>query len=295
MKRDSNSRSRRSFLKAAGPLAIASAFSEKSMDAAETELSGNPPNRETTTERLGEIADQPPDSAFKMRRRMPGWRPDTRANGTIKFFPEEALERIKNTGKFRHFPVPATDKAFKEPREGSTDKDWLDFYEWILGQPITGGSEFDNFLREIANSVRRYNAALYWMRRLHFAENTPNSDAPPRNPHGCKDLPDPADPTKPRVPLDASAPGFDFYVTAAERVWKRATNELNDILGGATTDLFTDIVADMVEVNGYIVSMRVIANDKTAQLNAKARRNMQIGGSSSSHVLISSAFSSSAP
>jgi hypothetical protein len=49
--------------------------------------------------------------------------------------------------------------------------------------------------------------------------------------------------------------------------------------------------ADMIEVNGYIVSMRVIA-DNSNQDGSGTYRTTQIGGSSS-HVSISSAFSSS--
>jgi len=257
--------------------------------------------RETTTEKLGAITDQPPDSAFALKRRMPGWRPDTQANCAVKLYQEEALGVLD--GKWLPFPPPEVSasarsrkkRSFAEPGKRATAADWNKFNTWILGHPIDGSKPFDDFLREIADQVRRYNAALYWMRRLHFVENAPpGSPPPPRNPAGDKDDPDPDHPTQPLEPLDPSSPKFDIYVMSAERAWKREVARLNQILGGHTQSRFTDIVADMVEVNSYIVSMRIIANENTSGPigNIHRPRTEELGGSSSSHVSISSALSS---
>ena len=95
---------------------------------------------------------------------------------------------------------------------------------------------------------------------------------PPKNPFGDEDLT--ADPVI-----------LKRMIRVAERDWKNVTKAIDDFIekGEFGSAKLKVVAADMVEVNGYIVSMRVVATDL----------NKRVSGSSSSHVSISSAFSSS--
>ncbi len=117
------------------------------------------------------------------------------------------------------------------------------------------------------------------MRRLHFHENAvPAGGPPPRNPHGDKDSGNP-------LP-DPESPEFRQLVAGAEAEWSTAVDKLNELLAVDANSPISHgcgpTMADMVEVNGYIVSMRVVAE----------RQGGEVGGSESSHISISSAFSS---
>jgi len=259
-------------------------------------------SKETRTDKLGEVSKQPGKSKFQILRRMPGWHADTQADGMVTLFPEEMLRRTSGSnGKFEHFPVPgekigkseAKDsrqmEKFTEPppldrSKPETAVAWCDFNQWFLGTPLVDDPKkkdkfFFDFLNEIANHVRRYNAALYWMRRLHYLENVTGTQ-PPRNPHGDKEpatgMPDPGT-------LE-----FDALITQAQYEWDKVVEDLNALLNGekkTSNHGFTDTKADMVEVNGYIVSMRIVSQ--------KRPWLKEIGGSSSSHFSVSSAFFSS--
>jgi len=258
--------------------------------------------------KLGDITDHEKLPAghtkkFKFDRRMPGWRPDadvqvdSHGNKERKsLFIEEALRRGED-GKFKPFPVPrhpkGTGKAFEEPGKNGTAEEWKAFNEWILGGPISDPPQdlkdepaLTTLLRELADHARRYNASLYRLRRLHFfvyAATDASVELPPQN--------EPADP-----PLPDIGKPIDFLIEAAEADWERVTTEMNTFLedphsypqrdkdGKESTVTLKVLAADMVEVNGYVVSMRVVTND--------TKRTQQVGGSSS-HVSISSAFYSS--
>ena len=78
----------------------------------------------------------------------------------------------------------------------------------------------------------------------------------------------------------------------SERDWVKVTTDLNKFIEDAM-ERYNDsqlLAADMIEVNGYIVSMRVVITP----LNPPSSEMMHIleHNGSSSHVSISSAFSS---
>jgi hypothetical protein len=250
--------------------------------------------------------------------RMPGWYPDaipiSTRDGTepeyvfpdeaIKYVsPGEALSRSVPAG-FYPFPVPhsedihGTDTPFLEPKDAS---DWTRFNRWIYGhaipEPARGEALLTTLIRHLADHVRRYNAALYRLRRLHFYNTvssrnsgpSPTIPLPPQNPHG-----DPSD-----FPLPApDSDRFCELAKDAEKEWTTVTTVLNAFIEaefpppgstppGSNAPKLKIEAADMIEVNGYIVSMRVVASDPE-----KPVRPNEVGGSSS-HVSVSSAFSSS--
>ena len=89
---------------------------------------------------------------------------------------------------------------------------------------------------------------------------------------------------------------------AAETDWVRVTNQLNKLLETASTEGnnfgIELLAADMIAANGYIFSMRVVVKKRRATAAAAADPaavawwRPEVGGSSS-HVSISSTFSSS--
>jgi hypothetical protein len=224
---------------------------------------------------------------FKGKMKLPGWLPDLPQGDDTFLFPEEALHQDKKG--FDAFPPPNSfPNIFQEP---------LPQDAWILGAPFNKdqNSGFDLLLEQLLTAVRHYNAALYWMRRLHFhlrhvlePDKFKISTAPPRNPHGdgddlandkdlatweLKDFGDPADTTNP--------------TRTAEQNWHDALVVLTGALTAPKTFsnvTFNPIYADVVQVNSYIVSIRVVA--------IPTARGREMGGSSSSHISISSAFSS---
>ncbi len=247
--------------------------------------------------KLGPIAPQPDGttSAFKTERRMPGWRSDAEVDDSnpndhqrkAELFLEEAIGR--SSSHFVPFPPPnATNKnPFDEPQPGDSAQQWLTFNQWMLGiplqEPLPGhDSQLFDLLTRLSQLARNYNAALYRLRRLHYykyTKNDPNKDPmPPRNPCGENDDPNPGN--------DGV---FRSQVNDAERDWKKCTQaidtELDKPISGMT------VIADMIEVNQYIVSMRVVLEEPEASAQF---RTLQLGGSSS-HVSISSPFSSSSP
>lgn len=242
-------------------------------------------SKPTRTHKLGPIEDQPSThSMFTMRRRMPGWHPDADDNGYGKrkeLFIEEAVGRDQHR-TLQPFPVPTskdgtTPVPFREPTNAA---DGPEFNQWILGGPIPDEqpreSALTTLLRELAVLARRYNASLYRLRRLHFFVTVGRDLAaplPPKNPFGDKDLT--ADPVV-----------LQRMVNEAEQDFKNVTKAIDHFIDNAEFGPFQLrlLAADMVEVNGYIVSMRVVARDFAPNVEA---------GGSSSHVSISSAFSSS--
>lgn len=278
-------RSRRSFIKSATQLAVGSTLvgsvETKSAENA-TPTTSNGGQAATglglTPPKPGQHIPHPPGSKFKGQRRVPGFLPSTDVDSGHLLFPEEAIST--NLG-LNAFPTPNSQgNDFDEPSSTASAQDWNTFNAWMLGGPFTNkGSEFDQLLENLANQVRKYNAALYWMRRLHFYETLTlghlAKTKPPRNPHGDKDG---------NVP--PSQWNFGTLITAAQANWDTESGNLNYMLNnpGASFDY---LLADMIQVNDYIVSMRVVAQPKHGPLNI-----FELGGSSSSHISISSAFSS---
>jgi hypothetical protein len=286
-------------------------------NAAKANAAGRPVRGNATTKKLGELAPHPKrnQSAFKQitSMRLPGWRPDTadvtNPSGQIEpeyYFVEEALYGDQQRpAKYKQFPVPNrfpltsgnTGNEFVQPPghynpdDTSNADKWHQFNSWILGGKLDEESDFNSdtvfnrFLRKLAVRARIYNAALHWIRRLHFAENTEPLDPKVRyyNSHG--DV---------RADVNASDPDFAHLVSQAECDWKKAVDALNALLGGSDTPTeFGEVWADMIEVNGYIVSMRVVAYKGLRK--GDPVEGMELGGSSSSHVYLSSAFSSPGP
>jgi hypothetical protein len=243
-------------------------------------MNGNSGDRHPTpTFKLAKVKNQsfPPgqtSTPFTMRMRDPGWHPDATDDGTGKreeLFLEEAIGRDEE-GFLIPFGVP-----FLEPTPGDRDE----FNRWILGgavpDPAPGETPLTSLVRELATACRRYNASLYRLRRLHYHFNDPEDPLPPRNPHGDPELPPVGTP-------------IDQLVADAERDWKTVViPKIHDLLDKPQSFSGKEIkvvAADMIEVNGYIVSMRVVARGVV--------EGAQIGGSSL-HVSISSAFSSPVP
>src|SRR5262249_37036141 len=140
-----------------------------------------------------------------------------------------------------------------------------------------GEAWLTSLIRELADLVRRYNASLYRLRRLHyFTYFRKHKPWPPKNPHGDPVLP------------PAVGKTLKDLVKDAERDWtKRVIPDLVDFLNSpyfCGKKEYSILAADMIEVNNYIVSMRVVAVEEN--------EDGEVGGSSS-HVSISSAFSSS--
>lgn len=237
-------------------------------------------------------APHPPGSVFRGERKMPGWRPDMTTANFEYLFPEEAIFR-DNQRKFHAFPppthpdasLPADKRPFKDPEPNDPDAIKRKFNEWILGVPFVNtddkkNTEFDKVVKELLRLARNYNAALYWMRQLHFHEKKSQEigTAPPPNANG--DL-GPL-PTTPDEHLNA--------VKAAQARWKVVVNELNALLAGGGHK-FKSFFVDFVQVNDYIVSARIVGDERVPDNIAVE----ELGGSSSSHISISSAFSSEEP
>lgn len=244
------------------------------------------------TFKLGEVEPQRPlpngqKSPFTMDLRIPGWRPDADDDGRgnrKEIYIEEAVGLLND--HLLAFPNPRSARGdFEEPDPGDLD----DFNRWILGGAIndTPKSPFDELLLKLAQLARNYNASLYRLRRLHFyVYHGSTSKLPPKNPHGDPELPPPA---------GTGTQSIEELVKEAEADWNNVTREINVFLDEPypAADPLKIIAADMVEVNSYIVSIRVVADTVKNIKEREAKRKMEIPGSSSSHISLSSTFSSS--
>jgi len=221
----------------------------------------------TITTKLGPVAAPPgpEDLPFTQPRREPGWHSDATVRTLDLGHPEhvvinpmEALAKNAD-GHPIPFPIPSFHgKPFEEPNRHARPEEWLEFIRhWILGHPIVerDSREFYLLLLELAQLARNYNASLYRLRRLHFYQKASNDrkggPLPPRNPHGEIDDPEPCDPAR-----------FAAQVQLAEADWKKATAEITAFIDEEHHGLKIGS-ADMVEVNHYIVSMRVILDHRT--------------------------------
>lgn len=243
-------------------------------------LKGNKQRSETPTYGLSSISSAAANSLFTLPIRPPGWFPDGADFGKKKgqrLFLEE-VAGITDTGLTETLPV--------EFGYTGTSK------KWILGSSIdpTKTDNLTKFVQTLAVKIRQYNASLYRLRRLHFYWDYKDQDPrlvnfPPANPHGDpKTRPDPIN----------DVPGFKKMVKDAETDWTNVSNQVNDLLETASSDGnsfgVTLFGTDMIAANGYIVSMRVVAKPPVAP----GLPPPEVGGSSS-HVSLSSAFSSSSP
>ncbi len=224
----------------------------------------------------------------KLRVREPFWYPDGSnpdTDGRKRVFLEEAIG-INSSNEHLPFPVEFEYK-------GQSKK-------WILGGQMLEVSDsmpafkklFTKLVRELGVQVRKYNASLYRLRRLHYCMSYKDEDRK-HWPHGNPDGGDAKD------PLATTDGGFEKRRDNAEMDWGKANDDLNGMLEAAKAGypqpqegkpppalqaLLMGI--DMIAVNGYIVSMRVVVRRKSNGIGP-----LQTGGSSS-HVSISSPFSS---
>ncbi|HEY0549681.1 MAG TPA: hypothetical protein VGF13_08770, partial [Verrucomicrobiae bacterium] len=181
---------------------------------------------------------------------------------------------------------------FSEPGQTAPAEEWNTFNKWILGDPIPqpaiNEKPFIKMIRDLAMHVRRYNASLYRLRRLHYYVYSGNDPLqpgmPPRNPFG--DLPDP-------IP-QLGSPEFQIRIEKAEYDWEKVTKDIDAFIERKSSTAYGGlevVAADMSEVNGYIVSMRLIAEVPSKKSKSGGIEPEEVGGSSS-HVAITSAFSS---
>lgn len=290
--------SRRNFIKKAGQIALGSTLAGCATIGQDSKAGRGDkapkPGLPLVIGGPGEQDPHPPDSEFKGKRRLPGFVPNTTEVDCEYLFLEEALYREDGTKDIFHaFLSPQSPTAgsmpFDEPQTNDP-ANWHAFNAWILGVPfVNRGTEFDSVIFRIAQKARNYNAALYWMRRLHFHETyyhrgdsvkppvKPSPVPPPRNPKGDKDM---------NVPADQwGLPHFKAWAKKAQGDWKDAVKDLNQALKAASHPPFKHIWVDMIQVNDYIVSMRVVGR-------ADDIGHREIGGSSSSHIYVSSPFAS---
>jgi len=247
------------------------------------------PSGRTLTSKLGQIYPPDADGPFKLSWRYPGFHPDTSedddGNGQ-NLYPDEAIKSDARQAVFSPFPGPAGKKGpFWEPEAGAGAAEWKEFNKWILGGSLplekTGEKLFTALLRDLAVCVRRYNASLYRLRRLHYYYYHPRSAQPAKNKFGDPELP-PIDPARP----------IEKLVEEAEENWRLVTELLKNSIDQPDPKYGFNIrAADMIEVNGYIVSMRIIALPAIGLPKGGNKHTDEIGGSSS-HISISSAFSS---
>jgi hypothetical protein len=237
---------------------------------------------QTVTYGLSSISSADPSTPFTLTIRPPGWFPDGADIGTKKrqrLFLEE-LAGITDTSLLETFPV-------EFDYTGTSKK-------WILGSRIdtTKTDGLTNLVQRLAVKVRQYNASLYRLRRLHVYWDSQDRDPrlvnfPPPNPHG--------DPKTEPDPIN-DLPKFKQMLKNAEDDWTNVSNQVNELLETASSDGnsfgVTLLGSDMIAANGYIVSMRVVV--KYPDPTPGGAPPPEVGGSSS-HVSLSSAFSSSSP
>ena len=204
---------------------------------------------------------------FKLRLRMPHWLPDEIVHDdghgnkdTEPLYVEEAIRAVTDANGV------ITKEPFQPPLSSVSS-------DWVLGGPLNPkqNDKFDDWLVGLCTCIRRYNRALYRLRRLHLIEEGNSIEMTP-------------------LPDDKLDP------TLAEKDW---TDQMAALRIHLDNQFGKACIVDMVEVNGYIVSIRAIAevftgNDSSAMVRARPL-GPQPGGSSSSHISISSAFSSPSP
>src|SRR6185369_16501080 len=220
-------------------------------------------HKQQKTYGVAEKSDDEFTDVFSLSRRMPGWFPDAAdpRDDEDYLFPEEVIRHANG------IPYPFKLPAIVRPEP-----------HHILGGTIptkdNAKTPFTFLIRELADKVRWYNITLYELRRFHhcwkFRTKDKDKNKPDPNPYGNQpDLPD----------WDAST--FKGSANTAQANWKKAAKALDDFIdGGAPGHGMPLVAVDMVQVNNYIVSMRVVALQSTTKLQEHV---LEAGGSSSSH------------
>lgn len=236
--------------------------------------------------RLGRRISPPAKSPFSCPMRSPDWHADADPSwlplpggGVNQFpsplFPEETVGRVVLRGSTVEYPfsISKFDRASAPGKKG-----------WLGGRlPLKPKDPFDFALLEFARRARNYNSSLYLLRLYHFAyDRKKDLSYLPENKKGPK-LDDGS--LIPRPKYGDPTFDFDFYAQIVEERWLTATQQLNapfEAMNPSAADFA--FYADMIQVNGYIVSMRVV-------LTPTSPPGREISGSSS-HVSIDYPFSS---
>jgi hypothetical protein len=304
---------RRSFLKTVGGAAGAAALGGHKV-LAQTASPAKPPKQkvlaqppgqtlkgQTITYQMGVVdVDSPLPTHFTKRTRKVGWWPDAADLSAPKerLFQEESFG-IKNGGLLVPFGMEI------KPNDEDSKK-------WVLGKKLAKPTDptvdiyFTLFVRRLARRARQYNASLYRLRRLRFYSKYPsivNNPGQVKWPNGTDQYGNNTWANKPGKPDPLGNPNaFHQMASDAESDWQKVTDHfhqyLSDIQQYRQSNLEpTDpkfpwflLAFDAVTVNGYIMSMRVVVGIP----DSYGYRPTEVGGSSS-HVSLSSAFSSYSP
>src|SRR5262249_11013181 len=151
---------RRTFLKTVGSAAGATALGAVSGTGGPGPATGGRP---TLTTSLEEASGSGPDATapYSLRMRPPFWHPDGStpdSSNRKQVFPEEIVGKAKDQ-TMRPLPVEFEYKGLSK--------------KWILGGPIvanpaSGQRVLTQLVRDFAVKVRKYNASLYRLRRIHY-------------------------------------------------------------------------------------------------------------------------------
>jgi len=169
---------------------------------------------------------------------------------------------------------------------------------------LSKGDLFSLYIKELLDRVRHFNIALYRSRRARFIIDSHNTMTLqlPRIPTdtGDLDFPDP-------MPTDPTT--TQTYCTEIDKEYNCRLRELRhwliglddstipptrlEIPDGSKRYFDFDGYVDVVAVNGFILSVRIAADVSASSLILAApRKFLQPGYQSSSHISISSRFSS---
>jgi len=219
----------------------------------------------TSTTKLAEIVAESSDSPFKLHKRMPGWRSDCAYELTgqcCQTFLEETI---------------GTDNSVPAPIPFNVQLDDNNPVSWLGGtipdphsSPNSVDGQYIDVIRSVANLARNYNATLYSLRRFHYYKKFSRDDMPVNK----------TNPEDPETFGDLTPDVFNSKASIAESQWREAAEKLDAYLDSKPHGFA--LIVDMIEVNGYIVSIRVVTSKKG--------KLEEIDGSSS-QVSLSSAFS----
>ncbi len=222
----------------------------------------------------------PPEEGSNLARRMPGWLPDlwdlpvpNPVGGVIAFPQAFFIEEMLGLTSAPAYRGEEVKVPFAVPLSGVSNSKWILGHRLHELHPKTGAelppalwSEFNQWLRKLSKLARNYNASLYRLRRLHLKHQKNKWDMDPLPTDGLK----------------------QWDIDGAEKEFMdRAFDLKGHLKPNPDPNSVPRRIVEMIQVNGYIVSFRVV--------DIETRRNpnfREFGGSESSHISLSSAFSS---
>jgi hypothetical protein len=233
-----------------------------------------------------------PRDPFTAHMRMPDWHSDAIVDLTdenwLELFPEEGLGIVKP--KTQEGIAPFLIKDFLK----DSSKPWET--GWLGGSLPTAGvnpSKFNEYLLELAARARIYNFLLYFLRLSHTFHDFKKE---------AIILPDEDDALKEHLELiklilgtsDPTDPPNEAICNRLETCWQEAARDLNCLLEEKEfcEKGFKNVYADLIQVNGFIVSMRVVATQKepsTLRRKPLDQGAFEVSGSSS-HVSLNRPF-----